>query len=329
MKNISIVIPVYNEAPTLAALVTRLRQVLREQPFRYEIIFVDDGSDDGTSQLLRALHDADSNIKALRLTRNFGHQAALLAGIRHAGGDAVITLDGDLQHPPEVIPTLLDEWQKGAPVVNTQRIDALDTRLFKRLSSRLFYRLFNRLSGLAVQPGMADFRLLDRSVIATLQSADDNGLFMRGALQWSGVRQVVVPYHAAARKQGRSKYTIAKMINLAISGITAYSIKPLRMATLLGFFFSIVSFAYLGFAVWSWFFSGRNITGWTSLIGSVLFLGGVQLICLGIIGEYVGRIFTEVKKRPSYIIEGQIGFDAENRPDDRRHSVFRRRADIA
>ena len=307
MSLISIVIPIHNEAENLASLQGRLSKIQSMTDNQFELIYVDDGSKDNSLIKLTELQQTHKNIRIIKLTRNFGHQAALLAGLRNASGDCVITLDADLQHPPEIIPDLLKHWRDGAQIVNTRRIEK--QRLSsKSLTSRWFYRLFSAFSGISIDQGMADFRLLDRQVVNTLSNTDEHALFLRGILQWMGFQQSIIDYTADKRLHGKSKYSFTKMISLALDGITSFSIIPLRLATLLGFFFSVVSFTYLAFALYGWWFTESNIVGWTSVIGSVLFLGGIQLICLGIIGEYIGKIYKEVKHRPHYIIDKRIGF---------------------
>ncbi len=312
MRLITIVVPLYNEEAVVEYFAAKLIAVLDAVDYRYEIIFVNDGSADATLEQVRRLCRDYSTIKLLSLSRNFGHQSALLAGLRYARGDCAITLDGDLQHPPELIPSLIAHWKQGAKVVATRRLDAVSSPLAKRLSSQWFYRLFRLVSGMSLEPGMADFRLLDRAVLDTLQDVNERALFLRGMLQWVGFRRAVVEYRAADRAAGVSKFTPRKMLTLALDGITAFSVTPLRIATVLGFVFSLLSFAYLTYALFIHLFTEHAVEGWTSVIGSVLFLGGVQLICLGIIGEYIGKIFQEVKQRPHFVVEETIGFGDES-----------------
>jgi len=276
----------------------------------WECIFVDDGSHDDSLARLANLQQRHPQCRIISLSRNFGHQAALLAGLQASRGDCVITMDGDLQHPPHIIPQLLVQWKNGAHIVNTRRVDRRQLNL-KRLTSGLFYRLFSSLSGQRLLPGMADFRLLDRQVVETLSQTQERALFLRGILQWLGFRQAIVDYEPAKRLSGKSGYSTGKMLHLAMDGITSFSLIPLRMATYLGFLFSFASFAYLSYALYGWWYTSHNIVGWTSVVGSVLFLGGIQLICLGIMGEYIGKIYLEVKHRPHYVIEKTLGFDDE------------------
>ncbi len=325
---ISVVVPVFNEELALPAFTARLLPVLRDGACNYEIIFVDDGSQDGTPRVLDHLASAHAEIKIVSFARNFGHQAALLAGLSAARGQCVISLDGDLQHPPELIPQLISHWRAGAKIVATRRIDAVQTGFAKRVTSRLYYRLFSWLSGLPIEQGVADFRLLDRVVVDTLLQLKERTLFLRGLLTWLGYPQAVVEYQAEPRVAGRSKYSPRKMLSLAINGITAFSITPLRIAMVMGFIFSLVSFIYLSYAIAVYFFTDGAVAGWTSIVGSVLFLGGIQLLCLGIIGEYVGKVYQEVKRRPFYVLKDSKGLENEawNAADAGRAAVGRRAA---
>ena len=310
-ESVSVIVPLRDEQSGLEHFWQRLNRVLEACRRPYTVVFVDDGSTDGTSDTLAGLVKRSGRVRVIGFSRNFGHQAALLAALEHANGDCVIALDGDLQHPPELIPRLLERWRDGCDLVLTKRIDASRTPSAKRLSSHLFYRSFRFLSGLDLEPGMADFWLIDRRVAEAVSLLGERALFLRGILQWLGFRRETLEYQAEDRVAGSSKYDIPRMGRLALEGITSFSLVPLRVATVLGFLFSGLSFLYLLFAVASAFFTDWNLPGWTSVIGSVLFLGGVQLICLGIIGEYVGQIFLEVKHRPRYIIERLQGFEHE------------------
>jgi len=309
MTFISFVVPVFNEEKVLPAFYEELEEVLSHEDFNSEIIFVDDGSKDETWSTLEKLQSQDARIKLLSLSRNFGHQAALLAGMEKAIGDCIITMDGDLEHPLDLIPQLIEKWKQGAEVVNTRRHNGGKLPYTKKITSALFYKVFRFLSGLKLEPGMADYRLLDRRVVDALQNIQEKALFLRGMLQWVGFDQAVVHYEVGLRGAGKSKYSLKKMIQLALNGITAFSTIPLRIATLLGFVFSTLSFSYLAYAGLSWIFTDYTAEPWKAVIGSLLFLGGVQLICLGIIGEYLGRVFLEVKGRPAYIIKLNRGFN--------------------
>jgi dolichol-phosphate mannosyltransferase len=274
-----------------------------ENAYPYEIIFIDDGSRDGTLSEIKAINASNENIKFISFSRNFGHQKALKAGLDHARGDCVITMDADLQHPPELLTKLIKEWRNGYEVVYTIRVDSADTGFIKRLSSRLFYKIINLLSNVNIPLGAADFRLLDRKVVDEVKKFKENWLFIRGIIAWIGFSQISVEYGVKRRKQGHTKYSPSRMFTLAINGITSFSILPLRISIILGLTFSLGSFFYAIYAVYTKVFNNAVIQGWTSILLSVLFLGGIQLISLGVIGEYLGKMFIETKNRPSYIIK--------------------------
>lgn len=274
----------------------------------YEILLVDDGSRDASYATMLALRAAEPRVKCIRLLRNFGHQVAVAAGLDFAGGECVITLDADLQHPPELIPDLLKRWAEGYEVVGTRREDAADVGWFKRWTSRTFYRLMSALSDVALEPGSADFRLLDARVVATLRELRERGRFLRGLVAWLGFREISIPYQAAPRFAGRSKYSLRRMLALAVDGITSFSTVPLHLSTYLGFAVSLLSFAYALFALYARF-THRTVEGWTSVMVAVLFLAGVQLISLGIIGAYLARVFQELKGRPLYLVRDTAGID--------------------
>jgi dolichol-phosphate mannosyltransferase len=297
---ISIVVPAFNEAQNLPRLIERVRQALSDGE-DWEVIVVDDGSTDDTLSVLRAQAFSQSRIRYLSLTRNFGHQTALRAGLDHASGDCVISLDADLQHPPELIPEMIRNWRAGYEVVNMVRRDT-GVPPFKRLTSRFFYWLTNALSDYRIEPGSSDFRLLDRRVVDVLRTLPERNLFLRGLIPWLGFRQVNVPYEPASRNAGASKYRLLDMMRLALLGLTSSSVRPLHVATLIGAAMSVLALIYAAYALWARFFSGTVITGWTSLLISILLIGGIQLLMLGIIGEYVGRALTEVKARPLYVL---------------------------
>jgi dolichol-phosphate mannosyltransferase len=305
------VIPIYNEEDNILPLYQRLMKVLSSLDVSYEILFVDDGSTDGSAAQICELHRQNSQVAMVRFSRNFGHQAAVMAGLEHSRGDCVITLDGDLQHPPELLPQLIERWREGYDVVYTIRQVAKDTGWFKKVTSRLFYKLVNRLARVQIPEGASDFRLLDRRVVDTLKSLKEQDLFFRGLVPWMGFKQVGLSYQAEPRHAGVSKYSMAKMLGFAVSGVTDFSSVPLHLATFMGIAVAGLSFLYGTYVVLAWIFTDRVIAGWPSVIVSVLFLGGVQLISIGIIGEYIGRIFNEVKGRPRYIIQEVLRHDTE------------------
>lgn len=304
---LSIIIPVYNEAGNLDRLKNDLGEVLASLEIDWEIIFVDDGSTDNTWAEIEKQNGEDSRLKGLRLSRNFGHQYALLAGLANGTGDALITMDGDLQHPPAIIPELVNEWRHGNMVVHTRRIDPPSVPFFKKLSSTLYYRIFSFLSGVKIESGMADFRLLDRGVVRDILEFSEEGLFFRGIAQWVGYRSATVPFTSNARFSGISKYSLKKMVKLAWNGITSFSIVPLRLGIFLGFITSLIAFAEIIYAIGVKIFTDSAVPGWASAVSVLSFLFGVLFILLGVVGEYIGRILVEVRQRPRYLIAGQAG----------------------
>ncbi len=305
-KTVCIVVPVYNEEGNIPALTRAVAEVMAPLPYTYYLLFVDDGSTDGTADLLRAMSRELAHIRYLLLSRNYGHQAALKAGIDSSDADAVITLDGDGQHPPALLAALLQRWEEGFDVVYTLRQDPPDMPWLKKMSSALFYRLLARLSNLDLEPGSADFRLINRKVADELRQIREQDIFLRGMIRWLGFRQSALPYTPAGRLSGTSKYSWKKMTILALQGITSFSTRPLYIAIYIGFAISLLSLLYVPFALWSYWY-GHTVSGWVSLIVTVSFLGGLQLIILGIIGLYLGKMFMQTKGRPLYVIrEAQL-----------------------
>lgn len=301
-KKISIVIPVYNEEANIAALLREITKI-KDERYEYEIIFVDDGSTDKTLNKIEAVAQKEPQIKYISFSRNFGHQIALKAGIDYAKGDCVITMDGDLQHPPRYIPPMIKKWEEGYDVVYSIRSDKeAHTSFFKKITSNAFYRLLNSISDIKVPPGGADFRLLDRKITTLIKEINEPSFFLRGIIPWFGFNQTSIIYKVDKRYAGEPKYSFKKMLLFALDGVTSSSIKPLRIATFIGFFFAFISGLYGIYAIVVRLFFSQAISGWASLLTSVLFMGGVQLIILGIIGEYLGKLFIESKKRPLYII---------------------------
>ena len=304
---LSIVIPVYNEVEVLPTLYHRLTRVMEGLGEPYEIIFVNDGSDDGSLTLLRELRTGDERVKLLGLSRNFGHQIAITAGLDHSSGQAVVVLDADLQDPPEIIPQLVEQWRKGYDIVFAVREKRHGEGLFKRATAALFYRLLRRMTSTQIAVDAGDFRLMSRKAVDTLRSIRERSRFIRGLAGWIGFRQTSVPYVRDVRHAGTTKYPLKKMVRFAFNGLISFSSVPLQLASYLGFVVSCVSFVYIAYAVWLKLSTNRTILGWTSVMVAVLFLGGVQLLCLGIIGEYIGRIYEEVKQRPLYIVDEARG----------------------
>jgi glycosyltransferase involved in cell wall biosynthesis len=299
---LSVVVPVFNEEENISALLGRLLPALASVGLTFEVLFVDDGSRDDTAATVERVAAENPAVRLLRLSRNFGHQAALVAGMEHARGLAVVTMDGDLQHPPELIATLVEHWREGTDVVQTVRRETADAGLFKRATSRGFYRLLSAVSRIRVTQGAADFRLLSREAVDAFLACRERRRFNRGLVQWIGFPYVEVTYDAAPRHAGRTKYSIRAMFRLAGDAIFSFSTLPLRVAGLAGVVVSLVAAVYLLFVLWAKLFTNWVTPGWTSTQVTVLGLGGMQLVVLWIIGEYVGRLYEEAKERPIYIV---------------------------
>lgn len=310
---ISIVVPAYNEEGNLEKLYSELSNVLPAIDATWEIIFADDGSVDKTWENIKALRERDSRVKAVRLSKNFGHQYALLAGLSHAEGDAVISMDGDMQHPPEMIPELVEEWRKGNKVVKTIRSDPDDYLAFKKITSRLFYRVFSYLSGVNLQEGMADFRLLDRKVLNDILKFREEGLFLRGIVEWVGYPSTSITYKCANRFSGTTKYTLRKMLKFGWHGVSSFSIVPLRIGVVIGFIASGISFLGVLYAIYGKIVDGHAVPGWASSVAIISFLFGLLFVFLGLLGEYVGRILVEVRQRPRFLISEGLGIDTSTR----------------
>lgn len=304
---VSVVLPVYNEEKTIDEMYGRLASVMDSLTGETEFIFVNDGSVDGSGNKLAALIHRDERVKVIELSRNFGHQAAICAGLEYARGDAVIMMDADLQHPPELIPKLLQKWGEGNDIVYTVRDKSADAGLLKTISAKFFYRCINLLSRIDIPENSADFRLFDRSVVNELLRFKESTVFLRGLVVWVGFKKAAIHYDAAPRHAGETKYSLVKMLRFAFDGITSFSAMPLHVSTIIGVVVSLFSFSYAAYAICIKLFTDKALPGWTSVLVSVLFLGGVQLLSLGIIGEYLNRIYTETKRRPRYIIRGTYG----------------------
>ncbi|HMM20245.1 MAG TPA: glycosyltransferase family 2 protein [Selenomonadales bacterium] len=308
MKLISIVVPVFNEQENIEIFCREVFRHMAPLPYRFEIIFVDDGSRDATPVLLARLAGEDSRVRALLLARNFGHQVALSCGLDHADGDAVITMDGDLQHPPEILPELIAKWEEGFEVVQTVRLSTAGVSWFKAVTSSLFYRLMNAMSKVHVQEGGSDFRLLDKLVVQSFRQFRERARFIRGMISAIGFRQTQVEFFAPKRHAGTSKFSLGKMLHFALDGITAYSKLPLRFAFYTGILCGGLSFAVMLHVLYIKIFTEEAVPGWATITSSILLLGGLQLIFMGIIGEYVGRIFEEVKQRPLYLVRQRLNW---------------------
>lgn len=310
MLSISLVIPVFNEEASLAELYRRVTAVMNQRHTPYELIFVNDCSTDQSLTLLREIAMHDEQVKLLTFSRNFGHQMAITAGLDYSQGDAVVVMDADLQDPPEVLPELMAKWQEGYDVVYAVRTTREGENVFKRSTASVFYRLLKRLSGVEIPVDAGDFRLMSRRAVTALGTLRERHRFVRGLSSWIGFRQASISYTRAARYAGETKYPWRKMLTFACDGIASFSFAPLRIATYLGLSASFVSFLYILYALWIKFFTDRSVVGWASLVVAVLFIGGVQLLTLGIIGEYIGRMYEESKQRPLYIVADTVGFSS-------------------
>ncbi len=290
----------------MSKLYMELNGVLFSLDMSWEIIFVDDGSTDNTWNDINSLHNEDPRVRGVRLSRNFGHQHALLAGLNNAVGDAVISMDADLQHPPEVITLLVDEWRKGYKIVKTVRIDEQNISAFKKVTSKLYYRLFSYLSGVDIQSGMADFRLLDRQALDDILQFKEEGLFLRGIVQWVGYPSSIIKFNCRSRLSGQTKYTLRKMLKFAWHGISSFSLVPLRIGILIGLISSSLAFVSVFYAIISKLVMGSAVPGWASSVAIISFLFGVLFVFLAILGEYLGRIMEEVRGRPRFIVSEKL-----------------------
>ncbi|HEX5707063.1 MAG TPA: glycosyltransferase family 2 protein [Pyrinomonadaceae bacterium] len=309
---LSVVVPCYNEEAVIREAHARLLDELAKlEGAEFEIVYVDDGSRDRTPEILRELSEGDARVRVVRLSRNFGHQTAVTAGLEHSRGEAVVIIDADLQDPPAVIREMVAEWRGGAHVAYGERVERAGETQFKLWTAKAFYRLMNRMSKVQIPLDTGDFRLMDRRVVDALLRMPERDRFVRGMVAWVGFRQVPVRYARAPRFAGESKYPLFKMLKFAMDGVVSFSFTPLRLAMWTGFAAIGVAFAGIVYAVLLRFLFDPShwVRGWASIFVAVLFMGGVQLVSLGIIGEYVGRIYGEVKNRPLYFVRERLGFD--------------------
>lgn len=308
---LSLISPCYQEAPVIEDFYRAAKAVLQQVPaVEHEMILVDDGSGDQTPEILKKLAAENPTVKVIILSRNFGHQTALTAGIDHACGDAVIMMDSDLQHPVELILPMVDAWQQGYDVVSTIRCETQGVGVFKKLTSKAFYLLFNRLSQTALPMGAADFCLLARPVYTQLKAMRERHRFLRGLVCWLGFRRMLIPYSANPRRAGVSKYSLPKMLRLASTAVFSFSSKPLTLAIRIGLFLTAAGCLYLTYILYGFFVTKDLVPGWASLICTLLILNGFQLIFVGLIGEYIAKIFEEVKGRPLYVIKEQVNLES-------------------
>lgn len=313
MKKISVIVPMYFEEAVVSECYKRLKEVLTNlNDYNYEIIFVDDGSRDQTLSILEKIAMVDKNIKVISFSRNFGHQAAVQAGLKLSSGDAVIIIDADLQDPPELIPQMISLWENGNDVIYAKRKSREGETKFKLFSAKMFYNILNDLSDVSIPKDTGDFRLADRKVVDVINSLPEHNKFFRGLFSWVGFKQAPIEYERKERFAGETKYPLNKMIKLAKDGIFSFSTKPLKFVTKLGIVSIFISILILIYSILSFIFDWNNLTaGWTSIMVTVTFFAGVQLISLGMISEYIGRIYDESKNRPSYIINKKINFEDE------------------
>jgi dolichol-phosphate mannosyltransferase len=299
---VSVILPAHNEEDALSVLVPRVAAAL--QGWTHEIIAVDDGSSDGTWRAIQGLK-AQFGLRGIRFTRNFGHQSAILAGLLAARGEAIIMMDADGQHPVELLPTLVEQWNAGSQVVQALRIRNPGGSVFKRWSATLFYHVLRLLAGVDIRTGSADFRLLSRPVVKQLLASTGPLLFLRGLVPWLGYQTSFVPFEAGPRISGKTSYSLRQMIRLSVDGLLGFSIVPLRLAIALGLVISAVSFAYLAYVVWIRMTAGNVVPGWASMTGLLSLLGGIQLLTLGVLGEYVGKLFLSHLNRPHFVVREQ------------------------
>ncbi|MCO5237478.1 MAG: glycosyltransferase family 2 protein [Chitinophagaceae bacterium] len=302
MSLISIIIPIYDEEENIYPLYEEIKIIT---PPAFEVIWVDDGSTDDSLKKIAAISASDDRVKCISLSRNFGHQAALLAGLRFAKGESIIIMDGDFQHPPSLIPLFLEKLSAGYDIVSGKRTTTENISYLKKTSSRFYYKLINFLSDTHIEENTADFRAFNRKVLNVILQFDEKEIFLRGIFSWIGFKKNIVNYKSPERKFGYSKYSSAKMFRLGVKGVLSFSFKPLRISLVIGTIISIVAFIFAINAVIA-YLSGHTVPGWTSLIIAVMMFGGIQLLFLGLIGEYIASLFTEIKNRPLYIIDQTI-----------------------
>ncbi|MCX6276272.1 MAG: glycosyltransferase family 2 protein [Bacteroidetes bacterium] len=302
MPQLSIIIPIYNEEGNIPKLFERLTNVLSVLQSDAEFIFINDGSVDGSIRLIKELASLHPGVRYINFARNFGHQIAVTAGLDHCKGKAAIIIDADLQDPPELIAEMFQKWQEGYEVVYAKRRSREGESYLKKFTAKLFYRMLKKITSINIPVDTGDFRLIDRKIIDALKQMPEQQKFLRGQISWIGFRQTFIEYDRDARYSGKTGYTFKKMIRLALDGITSFSNLPLKFATFTGFMVSGIAFIMILYALYSRFISRDYVPGWTSLMLAVLFIGGVQLICIGIIGEYISRMSSNVRNRPLYIV---------------------------
>jgi polyisoprenyl-phosphate glycosyltransferase len=308
---LSVIVPVYNEEEVIVACHQRLTRVLSGLGMRYEIIFINDGSRDKSGDMARAIMAGDKHVQLIDFSRNFGHQVAISAGFAEARGKAIVAIDADLQDPPEIIPELVAKWREGFDVVYGKRVRREGESFFKKASSKAYYRALSRLTDVSIPVDVGDFRLIDRKVCDALNQLKEKHRYVRGLIAWLGFRQAEVPFNRAARLAGKTKYPLKRMVAFAADGIISFSSKPLKLAIVPGLIMSACGFLYFIYVIYQKFSASGTETGWASLMSAILFFNGYTLVILGIIGEYLGRLFDEAKGRPLYVIREKIFRDVE------------------
>ncbi len=309
MTQLSVILPFHNESEGVRPLLQRLNPVLTQLGMSYELICIDDGSTDETYTSLLRERDLDQRLKIVRFARNFGKETALTCGLHLAKGGIAITMDSDLQHPPEIIPQLIDRWREGLQIVRAARISRDTDSTFRKILSKTFYALFRRIADIEMPEGAGDFCLIDRKAIDAINALPERNRFMKGLTAWVGFKQGSVPFEVEPRESGHTNWNFFRLLRFAIDGISGFSTLPLRIWTWCGALISLIALAYATYLVFETLIYGNNVPGYASLMVGILFLGGLQLLSLGIIGEYMARIFTEVKARPLYLISERIGFE--------------------
>jgi polyisoprenyl-phosphate glycosyltransferase len=303
LTEISVVIPLFNEELNMEELYNRLTKSIKTISENYELLFVDDGSIDNTLSIIKSYAGKDKRVRYISFSRNFGHQNAIIAGLHHSTGKAIVIIDGDLQDPPETIPDLYSKFLEGFPVVYAKRKVRKGENFLKKFTAKLFYRTLKKITAIDIPLDTGDFRIISRSVSRHLLKMREKNIFLRGQISWLGFKQVPVEYERLERTKGETKFTYRKMFRFAFDGITSFSNLPLQIATFLGFVFSFIAFLLILYAFYSKWILNEVVTGWTSIMVSSMFIGGIQLLCLGLIGEYISRISIDTKNRPSFIIE--------------------------
>lgn len=302
MPLVSIIIPVFNEAENILLL---YKEIKKNVPPAFELIWVNDGSNDDTLEKIADISISDDRVKCISFSRNFGHQAALMAGLHFASGKNIITMDGDFQHPPSLLPLFLEKLTEGYDIVSGKRTKTKEITWTKKLASKLYYKLINFLSDIHIEENTADFRAFNKKVLNTILKIEEKDLFLRGLFNWVGFKHITLNYESPARQFGQSKYSVVKMFRLGLKGVLSFSFKPLRISLFIGGVFSIIAFIFAINALIA-YFNGETVPGWTSVIIAIMMFGGIQLLFLGLIGEYIASLFTEIKNRPLYIIDQTI-----------------------